>query len=133
MEKTQGPTITYDSSGKAWIRSASDEERLAKLDTLADWMDAKFTVPGTNFKFGLDPLLGLLPGIGDTAAFLVSSYIVMEAEKLGVNTTTKYRMIGNIFLDLLIGSIPFLGDLFDAGFKANRKNIALLREHIGRL
>lgn len=133
MEKNQAPTITYDSTGKAWVRSASEEQRLERLRSLADWMDAKFTLPGTDFKFGLDPVLGLVPGIGDTVAFLISCYIVMEAEKMGVSTTTRYRMMGNIFLDLFIGSIPLLGDLFDAGFKANRKNIALLHEHLGKI
>ncbi len=131
MKDVTPPNFIIDSTGRAYDPSAG--ERFARLEILAEWMDTKFTVPGTNFRFGLDPILGLLPGIGDTASFFVSAYIVMEAQKLDISTALKYRMIWNIFLDLLVGSIPVLGDLFDASFKANRKNISLLRTHMGRL
>jgi hypothetical protein len=101
-----------------------------ELELLADWMDSKFFIPGTNYRFGLDPLIGLIPGIGDTAGLLISAYIFHKASAHDLPRHLKIRMIANIFIDWLIGLIPFLGDLFDIGWKANRRNVELLRLHL---
>ncbi len=91
-------------------------------------MDEAFTVPGTNFKFGIDPLLGFLPVAGDAVSLVVSGLVVMLAVRQGVNFSTLLKMTGNVMLDFLVGSIPVLGNIFDFGFKANRRNLSLLEK-----
>src|SRR5699024_5454147 len=91
-----------------------------------------FRIPGTRVRFGFDSLLGLVPGIGDAATTLPAAYIVYRAHGLGVPWSTLARMGGNVAVDLFIGAIPVLGDIFDVGFKANRRNVALLRRHLGK-
>ena len=102
------------------------------LEALADWMDSKFTVPGTRYRFGLDSFTGLVPGIGDTLGLAVSAYIYHRARQYDLPARLKAVMLKNIFIDWLIGLIPFAGDLFDFGWKANRKNVALLKQHLDR-
>lgn len=102
---------------------------IANLDVLAKLMDSQFKIPGTNIKFGLDALIGLLPGAGDFVTFLVSGYMIIFLARNGANGFVLARMTLNILVDALIGSIPILGDIFDVGFKANQRNMKLLREH----
>ena len=102
----------------------------ADLDALARLMDGVFRVPGLGFRFGLDALLGLLPGVGDTASSLVSLYIFNAASRYGVSRVTMVRMALNIALDLVVGVVPIAGDLFDAYWKANQRNVELLRRHV---
>jgi hypothetical protein len=106
------------------------EGEIRRLEKLADWLDSRFIIPGTNVRFGLDSVLGLIPGLGDTVTALPAIYVVMAAQKLGVSRFVLMRMIGNVGVDMLLGAIPLLGDLFDVGFKANRRNVALLRRHL---
>jgi len=108
------------------------EEALARLEALAKLMDGSFVVPGTNIRMGLDGLIGLIPGIGDVVSGLISSYLIWEARQLGVSKWVLARMVGNTFLDTAIGAIPVAGDIFDVMFRANMKNMALLRRHLGR-
>lgn len=107
------------------------EAELDALDDLADWLDSKFEIPGTGVRFGLDPILGLLPGIGDTLSAIPAGHIILTAHKLGASADVILRMIGNLVIDAVAGFVPILGDLLDVGFKANRRNVALLREHFG--
>jgi hypothetical protein len=107
----------------------SQAEPASDLDALARWMDSAFTVPGTRFRFGLDALMGLLPGVGDVAAAAASLYILSRAQGLGATRATTVRMAFNLLLDLAIGAIPIVGDVFDAYWKANLKNVELLRRH----
>lgn len=93
-------------------------------------MDEAFRVPGTDIRFGLDPLLGLIPGVGDTAAGLVSVYLIGKARTLGVPFSTLLCMTWNMLVDWVIGSIPLLGDAFDVEFKANRRNVELIKRHL---
>jgi hypothetical protein len=93
-------------------------------------MDDGIPIPGTGLRIGLDPLLGLVPGVGDAAGAIVSGAIVLEAMRQRVSPYAIVRMIGNIALDAAVGAIPLLGDLFDAGFKANARNLALLERHL---
>ena len=107
-------------------------EDMNRLERLANLMDSQFGVPGTNIRIGLDSLMGLIPGIGDTAALGVSSYIILQARRAGASHWLMTRMGWNVFIDWLIGLIPLVGDLFDVGFKANRKNVELLKAHLAK-
>lgn len=107
--------------------SASSLKRLRQISHL---LDNAIRIPGTNYRFGLDPILGLLPGGGDMAGGLLSVYIVFEAMRMGVPAETVGRMGLNIVFDLLSGTVPVLGDLVDVAWKANSQNVALLEKHI---
>lgn len=100
------------------------------LEQLARLMDSKFEIPGLGIRFGLDALLGLLPGLGDVASGLVSLYIVGAAARQGVSRLTVARMALNLGIDALLGTLPFVGDLFDIGYKANNRNVALLQRSL---
>lgn len=102
--------------------------RLARLRRVARLMDSSFGLPGTRWRLGLDSLFGLAPVAGDAASALVSLYIVWEARRLGAPTTLIARMLGNVAVDTLSGSVPLLGDLFDAAFKSNLRNLTLLED-----
>lgn len=101
-----------------------------ELDLLARWMDSVFEMPGVRFRFGWDALLGLIPGLGDTLTTLVSLYILGAARRYGVPRATMVRMAANIALDYLFGAVPLVGDAFDVYWKANQRNVALLRRHV---
>lgn len=118
---------------KARARAQSGNDvaaELDKLEKLANMLDARFAVPGLGFRFGLDSLIGLIPGIGDAVSALPAAYIVMRARQLGASNAVQARMAVNAVIDVLVGSVPVFGDLFDVGFKANRRNVALLRRHL---
>ena len=103
---------------------------LPSLALYARLLDSQFRIPFTPITFGLDGLLGLIPGVGDAAAFLLSLYPVHMAWRYGAGSRVILKMLLNLLLDLVLGSVPILGDLFDIGFKANLRNVALLRQHI---
>jgi Domain of unknown function (DUF4112) len=107
-----------------------EEVALQRVARLAYWLDDRFRIPGTRLRLGLDGLLGLIPGIGDTATALIASYIVLEAGRLGVPKRTLARMIANVGFDYIIGLVPLLGDLGDIAWKANRRNAHILRDHL---
>ena len=91
-------------------------------------MDTAFVVPGTKIRFGLDALIGLVPGIGDAITTAISLFIVNEARALGAPRLLIARMVGNVALDGVVGAVPLVGDVFDVAFRANRRNMALLRD-----
>ncbi len=99
------------------------------IEWLARLMDSQFKIPGTNIRFGLDPLIGLIPGAGDIVTFSISVFMVSTLAKNGASGYVLARMTFNIIFDALIGAIPIIGDIFDFGFKANERNIKLMREH----
>ncbi len=111
-----------------------DRRRLKhrRLERLAWLLDSSIPLPGLNFRIGLDGLLGLLPGFGDTLGALASSYILAEAGRLGAPRPVLLKMAFNIALDAILGAIPFLGDLFDFAWKANLRNVRLLGEFLER-
>ncbi|MEJ6391656.1 DUF4112 domain-containing protein [Gymnodinialimonas sp. 2305UL16-5] len=115
-------------------RSSKEQAQkdLDRLNYLADRLDSAFTLPGTSIRFGYDSILGLVPGLGDTLTLAPAFYIIWKARELGASTPLTLRMAGNVGIDALVGSIPLIGDLFDVGFKANRRNVALLRRHMER-
>lgn len=102
---------------------------LARLDTLATLLDNRFQIPGTNLRFGLDGLIGLVPYLGDVASFAVSGVLFSVMLKRGAGPLILLRMMGNFMLDAVVGTIPFLGDLFDFGYKANRRNVEMLKNY----
>jgi hypothetical protein len=110
----------------------SHEERLEQVRWLAGLMDDRYVVPGTRVRFGWDSILGLFPGLGDALTSIISLLIVHHAWQTGASPFTLARMIGNVAADFLLGSIPFVGDLFDVAFKANRRNARLLEQHLKR-
>jgi hypothetical protein len=97
---------------------------------LAWLLDDIIRIPGTRIRFGLDPVLGLIPGGGDIAGGVLSSYIILAAARAGAPPTVLLRMGLNVVVDAVVGTVPLLGDLFDAGWKANRRNAALLDRFI---
>lgn len=106
-----------------------DNATIRNLDSLAKLMDSQFQIPGTNIRFGLDALVGLIPGIGDFSGFIVSGYILTVLAVNGASGYVIARISVNIIIDALVGSIPILGDLFDVAFKANERNMKLVHEH----
>lgn len=115
------------------LPDATVPDAMARVERLAYWLDERFRIPGTNWRVGLDGLVGLVPGIGDTATTLAALYVVYEAHRLGAPASLIGRMLVNVGLDSLVGTVPLIGDLFDMGFKANRRNLRLLRRHLERL
>ena len=113
-----------------FTRPRSRAERIARLDALASLLDPAFIVPGTNIRFGVDALIGLVPGIGDVVTTLMSLYIVQEARALGAPRHLIARMLVNVALDGVVGAVPLLGDAFDVMWRANRRNMALLQRHL---
>ena len=103
--------------------------RLRRAHGIARLMDTAVGIPGTRFRFGADSIMGLIPGIGDAGGALISLFIVNEARRLGASNQVLLKMLGNIGLDTLTGSVPLIGDMFDVYFKANRRNMLLLLEH----
>jgi Domain of unknown function (DUF4112) len=110
----------------------SRRERIARLDALATLLDTALVVPGTTIRFGLDGLLGLVPGIGDLITTVMSLYIVHEARELGAPGHVIARMVGNVALDGIVGAVPLAGDIFDVMFRANRRNMRLLQDWLAR-
>jgi hypothetical protein len=107
-----------------------DRPAVTRAKGLARVLDDLIRIPGTNIGIGLDPIIGLIPGVGDMAGGLLSTYILMVAARQGVSTSVLMRMLGNIALDSLVGIVPVLGDLFDFGVKANRRNVDLLERYL---
>jgi hypothetical protein len=106
------------------------DSRLARIDRVSRLLDSAFAVPGTSLRFGLDGLLGLVPGIGDTVTTVIASTILYEAWRAGVRKRTLFRMVLNIAADSLLGIIPLAGDVADFFFKSNRRNLELARRDI---
>jgi hypothetical protein len=105
------------------------DERLRWVERIARLMDSQFTLPGTRFRFGLDPLLGLLPVVGDLSSTVVSVALLMTMMRHGASGAVVVRMALNILLDTVVGAIPILGNVFDFAYKSNERNVALLRRH----
>jgi len=113
--------------------SSSDREKsiiVRRMRRLSTLLDNAIRVPGTSIGFGIDPILGLIPGGGDILGGVLSIYIVFEAFKLGLPRETLITMVANIALETLTGTVPVFGDIFDVAWKANVKNVELLETHV---
>ncbi|GAA60934.1 hypothetical protein P20652_2802 [Pseudoalteromonas sp. BSi20652] len=105
---------------------------LARLERFSKFTDSNIGLPFTRFKFGVEAIIGIVPVIGDFAGLLLSSYVFFEAQRLGVSWHIKFRILLNIAIDFIGGLIPVFGDIFDAFFKANTRNILLLKNYIAK-
>lgn len=113
----------------ARIEPPGSVERARALTRL---LDDSIRIPGTNFRIGLDPIIGLIPGAGDLVGGAMSAYLLLVAHRAGAPTSVLIRMLGNLAIDSVVGAVPFLGDFFDAGFKANRRNMTLIERYLDR-
>jgi hypothetical protein len=113
------------------ILSDDAASRSKRVRVLAKLLDNSIGIPGTSWKIGFDPIVGLIPGVGDLVGAILSGYIILEAARAEIPTLTLVRMLGNLGIDTLVGAVPAVGDLFDAAWKANTRNVALLESHLG--
>jgi hypothetical protein len=109
---------------------AVDAARARRIRALAQLLDNAIPIPGTSWRFGFDAIIGVIPVVGDLIGGVLSGYIILEAARAEVPTLTLARMLANVGIDTLVGSVPALGDVFDAAWKANIKNVALLERHL---
>jgi hypothetical protein len=109
--------------------TAAQEQRLEVIRKVSHLLDSSMLVPGTTFRFGLDPILGLIPGLGDLVSPLFTIGVIWQARDLGIPRVVQLRMIFNVAIDTLLGFVPVVGDLFDFAWKANDMNLALLERH----
>jgi hypothetical protein len=117
----------------ASARTVDDlEARVERLDRLSRLLDTAFVIPGTGIRFGVDAIIGIIPGVGDWAGLALSSLIVIQAARIGIPPALLARMIGNVVFEGVIGYVPIAGDVIDVFWRANRRNMALLREHLVR-
>lgn len=107
-----------------------DRAAVERMQLVARLLDESVRVPGIGYRIGLDPIIGIAPVAGDVITGALSMYIVLEAARLGVSYTTLLRMIGNVSIDLVGGAVPLLGDVFDAVWKANQRNVELVLEEL---
>jgi hypothetical protein len=105
---------------------------LARARTVARLLDSAARVPGTNIRFGADAIIGLVPGLGDIGGAALAGYLVILAQRLGVPRAVVLRMLANVAVDTLAGSVPVIGDLFDVAYKSNLRNVALLERALER-
>jgi len=117
------PRLDVDYDGE--IPDSVDADAIRRMETVARVLDESVRIPGTSFRIGVDPILGVLPVAGDAVSAVCSLYIVAESAYLGVSYTTLLRMLGNVTVDYVGGSIPYVGTLFDAFWKANKRNVEL--------
>ena len=106
--------------------------RLQRLETMAHRMDSAIRIPVIGLRVGYDSIIGLIPCVGDILTLAPSAWIIIEAKRMGAAPHVIGRMVANTATDTLVGMIPLIGDLFDATFKSNRKNVAILRDHLER-
>ncbi|QAU45171.1 DUF4112 domain-containing protein [Bradyrhizobium guangzhouense] len=108
------------------------EQRVARLEAIAKLLDVAFVLPGTNIRYGIDGLIGLIPVIGDIITTAISLWLVREARALGAPWYITARMLGNVAVDGVVGIVPFAGDAFDVMFRANMRNVRLLRRWLDK-
>jgi hypothetical protein len=106
-------------------------QTIRRIRRLCYLLDSAFAIPGTNIRVGLDPIIGLIPGAGDVITAILALYIVVLAGRIGVRSSTMARMLANVAIDFLGGSIPIVGDIFDVAWKCNLRNLVLLERELG--
>ena len=129
MSRSNQKVVVREQNG---ILGDDPDSRTRRVRVLSKLLDNSIPIPGTGWKIGFDPIVGLIPGIGDLIGALLSGYIILEAARSEVPTLTLTRMILNVGVDTLVGAVPALGDVFDAAWKSNTRNVALLERHLAR-
>jgi hypothetical protein len=125
-------TFDFQSWSANSFAPLSRAQRLARLEAIAKLLDVAFILPGTNIRYGIDGLIGLIPVVGDIITTAISLWLVREARQLGAPWHITVRMLGNVALDGAVGIVPLLGDAFDVMFRANVRNVRLLRRWIDK-
>ena len=105
---------------------------MRRLELLTRFLDDAIELPGLRYRIGWDGIIGLVPGIGDAVTAVMSGYVIWEAHRLGVSQMTMLKMLVNVLIDMFAGSIPVIGDLIDLTWKANRRNLKLIRDALAR-
>ena len=113
-------------------KETPQQTQIARLDSYAQMLDSKFRIPGSQIHFGWDALIGLIPVVGDISSVLFSSVIIIESRKARVSMATLFKMLVNVAIEVVVGSIPLLGDIFDVYWKANIRNVNLLKKHLAQ-
>jgi hypothetical protein len=119
------PPGSFRHGGSARARRVS----LQRIDMLARLFDTAFMLPGTNIRFGIESIMRLVPGVGDVAASALSCYLLYEAHQLNVPSHVFARLVANVAIEGVVGAVPLIGDLFDVGFRANRRNVKILQDY----
>lgn len=101
----------------------------SSLDLATDFLDDRFRIPGTNIRFGADFLIGLVPYAGDIISFVISGILIIAMARKGASGMVIVKMLGNVWIDGMVGTVPIIGDIFDLRYRANRRNLNLLKEH----
>lgn len=125
-------TFDFRTSSANPFGTLTREQRIARLEALAKLLDVAFIVPGTKVRYGIDGIIGLIPIIGDIITTAISLWLVREARALGAPWHITARMLGNVALDGAVGLVPVVGDAFDVMFRANIRNVRLLRRWLDR-
>lgn len=112
------------------MRAEGKDKTRKKLERLAWYLDSAIKVPGFNARFGLDGLIGLIPGVGDAITALISSVVISEAARMGAPKVLLLKMAFNVLVDAVVGAIPLVGDIFDFAWKANNRNVSLLNDYL---
>lgn len=111
-------------------RTAAPSSAVLRMQTIANILDSAFVIPGTKQRVGIDAIIGLIPGAGDVVTTILSSYIIWEARNLGVSRTALARMLTNLGIHAVVGSLPLIGDIFDAFFRVNQRNMRIVRSQL---
>lgn len=130
--QARGIHVEFGTAGANPFANLTREQRLARLDALAKLLDIAFIVPGTNIRYGIDGLIGLIPVVGDIITTAISLWVVREARALGAPWHLTTRMLGNVALDGVVGLVPLAGDAFDVMFRANVRNVRMLRRWLDK-
>ncbi len=112
------------------VAGAGQEDSVRRMEFVAQLLDSAFVLPGTNKRVGIDAIIGLVPGIGDIVTTMLSSYVIWEARNLGVSRVALGRMLTNLAIHAAIGSLPVIGDIFDAFFRVNQRNMRIVRSQL---
>lgn len=129
-EPVSGPVHDPDAVEGARPGRVATTDQLHAARALSGLLDTALRIPGTRIRFGLDPLLGIVPGLGDVAGAAMAGYLVVLASRFGAPTPVLLRMLANVGVDTVLGAVPFLGDAFDVAWKANVRNLALLDRYL---
>ena len=130
--RPSGFQFEFGTAGANPFGNLTREQRLARLDALAKLLDVAFIVPGTNIRYGIDGLIGLIPVVGDIITTAISLWVVREARALGAPWHLTTRMLGNVALDGVVGLVPLAGDAFDVMFRANVRNVRMLQRWLDK-